>query len=155
MVGASLRTGWSRRRALGVAGVVALVLAVAAVIGDLGTGLGAGNRMRTSHLDLVTVAVRPPVLPPGPPTKVVPAPADRALVVSWHPPLDEGGAPVTGYEAVTQPRLGSCTTVAPVTSCTISGLNNGQSFTVTVRAFNVAGPGEPSAPSPPVRPRPG
>ena len=155
MAGASWRTAWPRRRAVGVAVVAALLLVLAAVTGDLGTGLGAGNRMRTSHLDLVTVAVRPPVLPPGPPTKVTVVPGNRSLVVSWHPPLDEGGAPVTEYEAVTQPRLGSCTTVAPVTSCTISGLNNGQFFTVTVRAFNAAGPGEPSAPSAPVRPRPG
>lgn len=135
--------------------VAAVLLLLAAVSGDLGTGLGAGNRMRPSHLDLVTVAVRPPVLPPGPPTKVSAVPGNRSLVVSWHPPLDEGGAPVTGYAAVAQPGGVSCTTVAPVTSCTISGLNNGQFFTVTVRAFNAAGPGEPSAPSAPVRPRPG
>ena len=137
-----------------MAGLVLGLLAAVAVVGDLSGGLGADNRVSPSNADVVTLAVRPPLRPPGPPVSVVVTPADRSLVVSWQPPADAGSAPVQGYEAVAQPRGVSCTTVAPVTSCTISGLNNGQSFTVTVRAFSAVGAGEPSAPSAPVRPRP-
>lgn len=138
--------------------VVALVLgliAMVAVVGDLRGGLGADNRVSPSNADVVTLAVRPPLRPPGPPVSVVVTPANRALVVSWQPPADAGSAPVQVYEAVAQPGGASCVVAAPATTCTITNLNNGQLFTVTVRAFNAAGPGEPSVPSTPVRPRPG
>ncbi len=136
---------------MGAAAAGSLGLVVA---GNLRPGQGAVNRVAPSNADVVELTVRPPVLPPGPPTGVQVAPAPRALVVSWQPPLDDGGSPVQAYEAVSEPEGATCVVAAPATTCTIGGLNNGQSFTVTVRAVNAAGPGVPSAPSDPVQPRP-
>lgn len=129
-----------------------VVFLAGAVMGDLATGLGAGTQIRPSHLGQVTVSARPLAVPPGRPTGVVTEPGHRSLVVSWQPPVDAGSAPIDGYEAVAQPGRGSCSAVAPATTCTITGLNNGQFFTVTVRAFSAAGVGEASDPSAPVRP---
>lgn len=118
-------------------------------------GLGAPSRVAPSNADRIDLAVQPPIARPGPPriTSVLPAP--RALRVTWVPPADPGGAPVERYRAVADPGGGWCEVVAPTTTCTISDLNNGQFFTVTVQAANAAGFGPPSAPSAPVRPRPG
>jgi len=149
--GRGRRRRWGR---LGLVVVVSTVLSLVAVAGDLRPGLGAGNRVAPSNADLVVVTVRPPVRPPGPPTDVDVVPGPRSLTVSWRPPADDGGAPVQAYEALSDPRGATCSVAAPATSCTITGLNNGQFFTVTVRAFTTAGPGEPSAPTDPVRPRP-
>ena len=140
----------SRRWGLVVGGVALVALAL-----EVESGLGAPSRVAPSNADRIDLAVQPPVARPGPPrvTSVLPAP--RALVVSWVPPVDPGGAPVDRYRAVAAPGGDSCEVAAPATTCTIGNLNNGQFFTVTVQAANVAGFGPPSPPSAPVRPRPG
>jgi hypothetical protein len=88
--------------------------------------------------------------PPGAPTGVVAAAGDREVQVSWQPPDDDGGSPVSGYTITTQPGDATATTMA--TTATITGLVNGTSYTFTVRAVNVAGTGPSSEPSGPVTP---
>ena len=143
-----------RRGRLGLAVAALTMLSLVVVAGNLNPGLGAVNRVAPSNADLVVVTVRPPVRPPGPPTDVRVVPGPRSLTVSWRPPVDDGGAPVQAYEAIAQPGGDTCSVAAPATTCTITGLNNGQFLTVTVRAFTTAGFGEPSVPSDPVQPRP-
>lgn len=147
-------TSWRRAtsRVVVSAGAVGLLLSLA-VVGQQ-VGIGAANQVAPSNADVVTLDVRPPVLPPGPPTDVAVVAGNRSLTVSWQPPVDDGGAPVLAYEAVSDPRGATCSVAAPNTHCVIDGLNNGQFFTVTVRARNDVGPGPPSVPSDSVRPRP-
>ncbi len=77
--------------------------------------------------------------------------ADRQATVTWSPPADSGGSPVTGYEVWSSPGKKSCATATSF-SCTVEGLTNGTSYTFTVTASNVAGTSLPSRPSAPVIP---
>lgn len=92
---------------------------------------------------------------------------DRSAVVTWDPPADTGGLPLLPYYLRTDP-FGEYTTSATVPGrqgCTITGLTNGTTYTVTVAARNVKGLGPvsmaiPFTPQPqpapaPVTPAPG
>ncbi|MGO1317780.1 MAG: fibronectin type III domain-containing protein, partial [Cellulomonadaceae bacterium] len=75
---------------------------------------------------------------------------DRTARLTWDPPSDNRGAPVTGYEVVRSP--GGQVTSCPSTSCTLSDLSNDVEYTFTVRARNDVGWSAPSAASATVRP---
>jgi YVTN family beta-propeller protein len=85
-----------------------------------------------------------PVSAPDAPTDVVATPENASATVTWSPPND-GGSPITGYTViandVTTPVDGgqSCSTTS-ATTCTVTGLVNGDSFTFTVRATNAVDP---------------
>jgi hypothetical protein len=66
-------------------------------------------------------------------------------VVSWTPPADDGGRPVTGYLVTGRP-TGSCTVPATETRCELADLPAAPDYTFTVRAVNEGGAGEPSRP---------
>jgi len=53
------------------------------------------------------------------------------IVVSWSAPL---GGTVTSYTATSSPEGRTCTVNSPSTTCTVTGLTNGTSYTFTVRA---------------------
>ena len=79
---------------------------------------------------------------------------NASLEVSWLPPAANGST-IISYTATASPGGASCTyTVAsPETdTCTINGLNNGTSYTVSVTATNGVGASDSSAPSSPVTP---
>ena len=87
--------------------------------------------------------------PPSAPTGLTAAPKPGSAVISWTPGGD-GGSPVTGSEI----RVISGTTVvstvtsaAGVTSRTVTGLKNGTTYQVSVRAINAAGAGAWSTPT--------
>ena len=96
-----------------------------------------------------------PVAPPAP-SGVNALGGEGAAVVSWIPPPEDGGRPVTGY-VVTPYRDGTAETprlfTSTATTQTISGLVNGAPYTFRAAAVNAVGTGEPSAPSPAVIPR--
>ena len=77
---------------------------------------------------------------PGPPTSVVAKPVAQGAVVSWGPPLSDGGSPVTGYSVTVGLRshLATCATTGS-TTCTISGLRDGRKVHAKVRAVNGVG----------------
>lgn len=79
------------------------------------------------------------LLPPSPPSGVVVTPGDGSLLVSWDEVPD-----ATSYTATASPGGQSCTVAAPATSCTITGVANGSSYSVTVTA---TGPGGTSTSS--------
>ncbi len=93
--------------------------------------------------------VNPALTAPGTPTNLVVTPGDKTLGVTWTAP----SGTVTKYQVNWSP--GGTLTDVTGTSHTISGLTNGTSYTVTVRACNVtacsgeiSGSGTPKAPAP-------
>jgi phospholipase C len=82
--------------------------------------------------------------PPPPPTA---EPHGASATVRWRPPVSDGGSPITGYTvtpsaagvALSPQLFGAAARVG-----TVTGLNNGRSYTFTVAAINAAGTGPPS-----------
>jgi len=85
----------------------------------------------------------PPTVPSHP-LRVVAEPGTHAATVSWTRPASDGGSPITGYVVTSFPGGKACTT--STTSCTITGLNNGTTYTFTIAAFNAVGTSATSAP---------
>src|SRR5690606_33212599 len=86
-----------------------------------------------------------PAGPPSAPTDVVVARNVASATVSWSPPADDGGSPITGYTVTAQPGGASCTVSGnpPPTSCTIEGLDPTLDYSFAVVASNGAGTGAP------------
>ena len=99
----------------------------------------------TSFLPWLRQYVALPQSPPGAPTGVeVKALQGGRVFVSWVPPVNDGGAAIS-YVASSSADQRSCT--AEVTSCVISGLSVGASYTFTVTSGNSIGLSAPSAAS--------
>jgi hypothetical protein len=106
----------------------------------------------------VTAAFAASATVPGAPTGVSATAGDGDAVVSWTPPLSNGGSTITSY-TVTPDDGNPATTETPFTttdgsgtSATVPGLTNGVAYTFTVVATNVAGNSSPSAASTAVTP---
>jgi hypothetical protein len=84
-----------------------------------------------------------PVSVPAAPTDVSATPGNAEVTVSWTPPTDTGGSPITGYTVTGDPG-GSCSVAGDVSECTITGLTNGTEYTFTVVATNDEGNSLPS-----------
>ena len=82
----------------------------------------------------------PRIKRPSNPIGVVAAPISGGTTVSWSAPTSDGGSPITGY-VVTAEKGHGCTTSGALT-CTVTGLKNGRSYFVKVRASNVIGLGK-------------
>ena len=85
------------------------------------------------------------------PTITSAIPGSASATVYWTPGADTGGGAISGYTATASPGGSSCSTTAtpqvPVapTSCTITGLSNGQTYSVSVVTLNSATSSAPSA----------
>ncbi|AGL16845.1 fibronectin type III domain-containing protein [Actinoplanes sp. N902-109] len=91
---------------------------------------------------------------PGAPTGLTAAPADSSITVSFTAPADAGGSPITGYDVSVDD---GGTWAALAADRTVTGLTNGTTYGVRVRARNAAGagPAGPSASATPVAGLPG
>ncbi|MFI5934531.1 fibronectin type III domain-containing protein [Actinoplanes sp. NPDC051494] len=78
---------------------------------------------------------------PGAPTGLAATRGDRSVTLSWSPPADEGGSPVTSYDVSVD---GGATWTALGPDRVVGGLTNGTAYTFWVRARNDAGPGPAS-----------
>lgn len=81
---------------------------------------------------------------PSAPTGVTATPRDSAAAISWTAPFSNGGWSLSGYQATATPTAGlgyeslptrACTTMGS-TTCSVGGLTNGITYTVTVTASN-------------------
>ena len=78
---------------------------------------------------------------PSPPTAVSAAADDGQVTVSWSAPLSDGGKAIIGYTATASDGSfsfsapPSCSTTTEMT-CTITGLTNGTTYSVSVSASN-------------------
>ncbi len=94
---------------------------------------------------LLTLTVRG--APDAPAAPTVLEVRNATVVLSWPSPL-ANGAPITGYTVNGNGVSQEC----PGTTCTISGLRNGDTYTFTVTARNEVGDSAPSPASGPARP---
>ena len=79
---------------------------------------------------------------PDAPTNVTGKPGKGQVIVSWAPPMNNGGAAVIDYTVTLAPGGLTCTTTS--TSCPVAGTTNGTAYTFTVTARNAAGSSAPS-----------
>jgi len=93
--------------------------------------------------------------PPAPTVPDVPTigtatAGDTQATVTFTPPADNGGSPITSYMAVSSP--GSLTGTCSSSPCTTTGLTNGTAYTFTVVATNAVGNSSASSASNSVTP---
>lgn len=89
---------------------------------------------------------------PGAPTALTATPGDAEAVLSWLPPVDDGGSPLTGYQIFRSEGQGAepalVGTVSPATQIhTDIGLKHNTAYTYVVRAVNAAGLSPASPPA--------
>ena len=94
---------------------------------------------------------------PGSPMQVIAVPGDGGAKVSFVPPLINGGSKIKSYTVTasdeTHPvRGGRETAVGTTSPITLGGLTNGDVYSFTVRATNMAGTGPASRASNLVKP---
>jgi len=79
---------------------------------------------------------------PGQPRNVTVQVASKQATLSWLPPWDDGGSPVTSYVvAIIGSDAPTVTLPATQRSWTFLGLTDGLQYPLTVRASNEAGRG--------------
>lgn len=86
-----------------------------------------------------------PATAPDAPIDITAAPGDGQLIVTWTAPTGTGGSPVTSYEVSIDGGVNWESTDSTNTNYTYTGLTNGTSYTVKVRAVNAIGKGAASA----------
>ena len=98
----------------------------------------ATNGIGTSSESLASTAATPSTIPNAP-TGVTKAMGDGQATISFLAPINTGGSAVLSYTVTSSPGNFTCTVNAPATSCNVTGLTNGTSYTFTVKATNKNG----------------
>ena len=121
------------------------------------TGLTIGNEYTVSVAAINATGTGPAVTgslllaeSPGVPREMMIEPGNQQLTVTWQPPADDGGSPVTGYLVQwkdTGEEFSDTQRRATVTNPRhqIPNLDNGSTYTVQVRAVNLTGTGPPAS----------
>lgn len=86
------------------------------------------------HSPYSNEVVATPKTRPAAPTNVVAVAGNRQATVTFTPPADNGGSPITGYRVTANP--GNITVNTTGTTAIVTGLNNGTAYTFTVKAIN-------------------
>ena len=88
-----------------------------------------------------------PAAPPGAPTAVIVTSGPASASVSFKPPTETGGMPVTGYVATAElDGVVVGTILKGASPLTFKGLTNGLTYNISVSAVSKAGVGTPSEP---------
>jgi alpha-tubulin suppressor-like RCC1 family protein len=82
---------------------------------------------------------------PGPPTGVTATPGDTTATIAWTAPANLGTGTLTGYTVTLSPGGFSCSTTG-ATTCQVTGLTDGTTYTVTVVTHTTDGDSPPSSP---------
>ncbi len=73
----------------------------------------------------------------------------NALVISWKPPISDGGMPITGYillRGIDEQSLAVFRQLDPITSYIDDTVDGGQGYYYSVKAVNNIGPGSSAGP---------
>ena len=91
-----------------------------------------------------------PATVPDAPVHIAATAGDGQAAVSFAPPADNGGSPITGYEVTDS--TGTITVTGASSPITVEGLVNGTAYTFTVKAINSKGKSAASSESNTVTP---
>jgi len=109
-----------------------------------------------STLSVLSQGAVPRITEPGAPDIVSATAGNGQAVIRWKWPTYFGGNDFDSFTATATPGGKTCQTTAPDTSCTITGLTNGTSYTFAVTTTDTAGAVSPPSPSTaPVTPKGG
>jgi parallel beta-helix repeat protein len=89
-----------------------------------------------------------PMVVPGPPIALAVEKGDGLVTLSWMPPIDDGGSPVTHYSVYRGSSSGGgtyLTTPGNILNYVNTGLTNGETYYYQVTASNAVGEGERSS----------
>ena len=115
-----------------------------------GEGNAASNTVGISGPADVTLTLEdddePPLEPPLEPLNFLATGGDGLAVLTWEPPLDDGGTRIAGYEyrhaaGDSGPAGAAWHSAGTELTATVDGLANGETYAFEVRALNVVGAG--------------
>jgi hypothetical protein len=107
----------------------------------------ATNAAGKSNPSSPSAAVTPTIVPTDAPTGVKVVASIAKATVSWVVPGTNGGPTVTSYTVKSVEDTSKHCNASSATSCVITGLTNGATYSFTVTASNALGTSAPSAPS--------
>lgn len=129
------------------------VISITAVGDCTITASSAGDASFAAASDVSRTFTISPVVP-GKPSITSVSFGNSAVTVAFSAPSFVGGDAIDGYQVVATSSGGSVTKpdCAATSPCTITGLTNGEAYTLTVSAINAAGVGPASDASPSITP---
>lgn len=109
-----------------------------------------------------TLRVNTTTVPSAPQTPAASA-GNASATVTWTAPASTGGAAITQYDVTSSPGGLTCSATPPTTSCVVTGLTNGTSYSFDITATNSVGASAaattnsvtPVNPTPPTPTKPG
>lgn len=107
--------------------------------------LGAGQTVSVGGTANVLARTTVTVSPPLAPTITLITSGNLQLSVAFSPPTSDGGSTITNYEYSLNNGSTFTSAGSTVSPLIITGLTNGVTYQVVIRAINAAGVGEPSA----------
>jgi SpoIID/LytB domain protein len=88
----------------------------------------------------INVPTIPSGSPPAAPRSVSATPRPNEILVTWQPPADDGGSPITGYTITWRSSTGASGTIPTTeTSRTLRNLANGATYTISIAAISAGG----------------
>ncbi|WP_372631046.1 fibronectin type III domain-containing protein [Cohnella sp.] len=114
--------------------------------------VSAKNSAGTSVSSVASNEITPLGLAPDAPANVTATAGNGSASISFDPPANDGGSPITGYVVTSNP--GGFTATGSASPITVTGLTNGENYEFTVVATNAVGDSVASSPSNAVVPAP-